>query len=250
MSWALDPAWDVLGDGDVLERRPPGEDHIHEHERLLAGRPDEDVVRGVIGPVEGEFQRLASHCQGVAVLERHLRWWAVRVVVAQQQGAALAVADPYHIRAEQGRCPDVVGVGVRVDQVRDLAGPAVGLGDRADRAQQVVADGRRRVDQDHAVSGGEEHGRVERVGHPVQVALDLADEVAVGVDRGPQRPFGYRRELAWRADRPRRPGGTRQRPAEQGGRGCGRPRAGEEGAAARRRFGRFSSHGPHLTCVF
>src|SRR5258708_15707733 len=41
-------------------------------------------------------------------------------------------------------------------------------------------------------------------------------------------------------------------PAEQGGRGRAgrsRPRAGEEGAAARRRFGRFSSHGPHLTCM-
>ena len=65
---------------------------------------------------------------------------------------------------------------------------SVSLGDRADCTQQIVADARRGVDQDHAVSGGEEHGNVDGVGHPVQVTADPADEVALGVELGPERP--------------------------------------------------------------
>ena len=111
------------------------------------------------------------------------------------------------------------------------------MGDRVDRAQQVVADGRRRVDQDHAVFGGQEHDRVVGVGHPVQVILDLADEVAVGAQRGPERALGHRRVVGQRAARFRRAGCPGERTTEQGGdsgHARGRPVAGQEGAAARR----------------
>ena len=61
---------------------------------------------------------------------------------------------------------------------------------RCDRAQQVVTDGGWRIDQDDTFSGGQKHGLIDRVGHPVQVAVDLADEIAVGVERGAERLGG------------------------------------------------------------
>src|SRR5437660_9740133 len=51
----------------------------------------------------------------------------VRIVVAEQQTAILAMSDAHHIRTEQRGRSNVVRVRVRVDQVRDLAGHAVGM---------------------------------------------------------------------------------------------------------------------------
>jgi hypothetical protein len=78
-------------------------------------------------------------------------------------------------------------MGVRVDQVGDLAGPAVGPGDVVDGAQQVVADGRRGVDQDDAAPGAKEHRLVAGVGDPVQVAGDLTNVVTIGVQGRAER---------------------------------------------------------------
>ena len=56
------------------------------------------------------------------VVERDGRRRLVRVCFTQQQqAAALAVADAHHIGAQQGGRSDVVGVGVRVHQVGDVA---------------------------------------------------------------------------------------------------------------------------------
>ncbi len=99
-----------------------------------------------------------------------------------------------------------------------------------------MPDGRRRVDEDNTAAGGHEHGLVDRVGHPVQVAADIADEVAVRVERRPEGARWYRRvtgKPAWC----RCPGGATQRTAANQGSGggyrggCSRSR--EEAAAAR-----------------
>jgi hypothetical protein len=81
----------------------------------------------------------------------------------------------------------VVGVVVGVDQVRHSVADAVGGGDLVDRALQVVADGRGRVEQDHAVGGGQEGRVVDAVGDPVQVPLDPSDVVALVVEGRAER---------------------------------------------------------------
>jgi hypothetical protein len=142
--------------------------------------------------VVGQFEHLSADLQDVPVLEGH-RWRRpVRVIVAEQQAEVLYVPDADHVAAEEGGRTDVVGVGMGVHHVGDRAGHSVRAGDGLDRAQQVVADGGRGIDEDHAVAGGQEHGLVERVGHPVEIAVDLPGEVAVGVEGGPERRRGYR----------------------------------------------------------
>ncbi len=106
----LDVVGNVLGDGELIERHPPGEEHIHENQGLVVGRANEDVVRRVIGAVVIKMQPLAPHAQHEVVFERHRRGWPGRVIVAQQQFAAETVADAHHVRAEQEGCPDVIGV--------------------------------------------------------------------------------------------------------------------------------------------
>src|SRR5216683_4964644 len=130
--------------------------------------------------MECELELLTADLQDMPLVERHARWWTVRIVVAEQQTAILAVSDAYDIRTEQRGRANVVRVRVRVDQVRHLAGHAAGMRHRCDRAQQVVTYGGWRIDQDDTISGGQKHSLIDRVGHPVQVAVDLADEIAVG----------------------------------------------------------------------
>src|SRR3981081_472070 len=146
--------------------------------------------------MECELESLTADLQDMPLVECHGRWWTVRIVLAQQQRAILAMSDAHHIRSEQRGRSNVVRVRVRVDQVRYLAWHATGMRHRCDRAQQVVTYGGWRIDQDDAFSGGQKHGLIDRVGHPVQVAVDLADEIAVGVERGPERLGGDRGEIA------------------------------------------------------
>jgi len=107
-----DPVRDVLGNGEVLERHPAGEDHVHDHQGPVVRRVDEDVVRSVVGPVVVKEQPFSSHLQDIMVVERDGRRRPVRVIIAQQQAAAFAVADAHHVGAQQGRSPDMVGVRV------------------------------------------------------------------------------------------------------------------------------------------
>ena len=116
-----------------------------------------------------------------------------RVVVAQQQPPGLLVSDAGDVLVEEGRRAGVVGVVVRVDEVRDLVADAVGRGDLVDGPLDVVADGRRRVEQDDAVRGGQERRLVGAVGDPVEVPLDAADVVALLVEGGAERRSRDRR---------------------------------------------------------
>ena len=130
----------------------------------------------------GQFEPLTADLQDIAVLEGHRRGRPVRVIVAQQ-AEVLGVPDADHVRAEQGRGADVIGVRMRVDHVSNRAGHPIGGGDRIDRAQQVAADGGRGVDEHDAFWGGQEHGLIERVGHPVEGVVDGPGDVAVRVQR-------------------------------------------------------------------
>ena len=72
----------------------------------------------------------------------------------------------------------MVGVMMRIHQVRHLVAHAIGGGDFVDRPLEVAADRRRRVEEHDAFPRCQERGLVRSVGHPVQVPLDAADKIA------------------------------------------------------------------------
>lgn len=57
---SANPAGDVLRNGESLERNPARHHHIDEHQSVVFGRVDKDVVGGVVCSVEGEVQLLAA----------------------------------------------------------------------------------------------------------------------------------------------------------------------------------------------
>jgi len=79
----------------------------------------------------------------------------------------------------------VVGVVVRVDQVGDLVGEAVGGGDlvTARRMLWPMFGGASKITT--PVGGGQERRHVDVVGDRVEVPLDLPDVVPVLVQAGP-----------------------------------------------------------------
>ena len=189
----LDVAGDVLGQVGDVDRRPARIDDVDQHQRVVVGQVDDDVVGRVVGAVPGQVDALAADLEGAAVLERLLVRRPGRVVVAQQQPPRLLVPDAGDVLVEQRGRAGVVGVVVRVDEVGDLVADAVGGGDLVDGALDVVADRRRRVEQHDAVRGRQERRLVGAVGDPVQVPLDAADVVALLVERGAERRARDRR---------------------------------------------------------
>ncbi len=105
-----DPAGDVLGDGQALEGHPSREEDVDDHQGLMRGRMDENVVGCDVRAVEGQFEQLAADLQNVLVVEGHRGRRPVRVIVAQQQAEVLGLPNADHVRAEQGRGADVIGV--------------------------------------------------------------------------------------------------------------------------------------------
>jgi hypothetical protein len=105
------------------------------------------------------------------------------------------VADADEVALEQRRGPEVVGVVVRVHEEGDLVGHSVLGGDLVDGPLQVVPDGRRGVEEDHALGCGEERRHVHAVGDPVGVALDPSQVEALLVERGTERGRRDRREV-------------------------------------------------------
>src|SRR5580700_411732 len=97
------------------------------------------------------------------------------------------MSDARDVLVEEERRAGVVGMVMRVDEVRHLVADAVRRGDLVDSPLYVVADGRGRVDKDDAVRGGQERRLVGTVGDPVQVSLDASDVVALLVERGAER---------------------------------------------------------------
>src|SRR4051812_32024451 len=68
---------------------------------------------------------------------------------------------------------------VRVDEVRDLVGQAVGGCDLIDSSLDVVADGRRRIKQHNTIWCRQECGLIGAVRKPVEIALDLPHVVTL-----------------------------------------------------------------------
>src|SRR3984885_10060515 len=172
---------DIVAEVEVVDGDPAGVDDVDEHQGVVVGEVDVDVVGRVVGPVPGQLDSLAADFQGVGVGEGDVGDGAGRVIVAQQQPPGLVVADADDVAAEQRGRSLVVGVVVGVDHVGDPVGQAVGGGDLVDRAPDVVADVRGRVEDHDAVRGGQERGHVDVVGDRVEVPLDLQDVIAAGV---------------------------------------------------------------------
>jgi hypothetical protein len=136
---------------------------------------------------------ISADLQAAAVLEGLFGRGPRRVVVAQQELPGLLVPDPGDVAVEQRGGAGVVGVVVRVDEVRDLVADAVGGGDLIHGALEVVTDGGRRVEQDDAVRRRQERRLVGAVGDPVKVSLDASDVVALVVEGGSHRRAWDRR---------------------------------------------------------
>jgi len=114
--------------------------------------------------VPGQLDAFAADLQGAVVGEGLFRRGFGRVVVPQQEPPGFLVPDAGHVGAEQRGGAGVVGVVVGVDEVGHRVAHALGGGDVVHGALQVVADGRGRVEQHHAVRGGQER----RVGSVTQ----------------------------------------------------------------------------------
>ena len=67
------------------------------------------------------------------------------------------------------------------------------LGHPVDGAQDVVSEGGRRVDCDHAFVGHHEHGLVAAVAEPEDAVGKLVEDVSGLRDLGAFRGFGHRR---------------------------------------------------------
>ena len=189
----LDVAGDVLGQVRDVDRRPARVDDVDQHQRVVVGQVDDDVVGRVVGAVPGQVDPLAADLERAAILEGLLVRGSRRVVVAQQQAPGVLVPDAGDVLVEEGRCAGVVGVVVRVDEMSDLVADAVGRRDLVDGPLDVAADRRRRVEQHDAVRRRQERRLVGAVGDPVQVPLDAADVVALLVERGAERRARDRR---------------------------------------------------------
>src|SRR6185437_15950159 len=183
----------VLGQVDVVDGHPPGVDDVDEHQGVVAGEVDVDVVWGVVGAVPGQLGALAPDLEGVVVGEGDLRGRAGRVVVPLQPTLGFLVPDADHVPAEQRGRAGVVGVVVGVDQVGHRVGHPVGGGDLVHGPLQVTADARRRVEQHDAVRCGQERRLIDAVGDVVEVPLYASDVVALVVEGRAERGPGDRR---------------------------------------------------------
>src|ERR1700694_1399003 len=97
---ARDRAGNGLGGVIEGDGGPTGVNDVHEHQRVVVGQVDVDVVRRVVGPVPGKLDTLAADPDREAVLEGLLWRGPRRGVVPQQQVARLLVADPGDVGGE------------------------------------------------------------------------------------------------------------------------------------------------------
>jgi len=81
----------------------------------------------------------------------------------------------------------MVGVVVRVHEVRDLVAHAVLGGDLVHGPLDVATDRRRRVEQHDTVPRRQKGRLVQAVGDPVEVSLDATDVESLLVEGGAER---------------------------------------------------------------
>ena len=77
----------------------------------------------------------------------------------------------------------MVGMVVRVDQVRYLIAHSIFVGYIVNRALEVSANSGRRIEEDDTLAGSEKSGLVGPVRDPVEVALDASDVVSLAIQR-------------------------------------------------------------------
>lgn len=182
----LDVALHVLGEA-LVHRRPARVDDVHEHERVVVGQMDVDVVGRVVRTEPCEVDALSADLERQPILEGLLGLRPGRVVVAEQEVARLLMSYPRDVLVKERGRAGVVGVVVGVDEVGDTVADAVGGRDLVDRPLDVAPDRRRRVEQDDPVRRGEERRLVGPVGDPIEIAFHAADVVAPLVERGSER---------------------------------------------------------------
>ena len=96
-----DVALHVLGEVALVHRRPAWVDDVDEHERVVVGQVDEDVVGRVVCAVPGQLDALAADLQRAAILEGLFGCGPRGVVVPQQELPGLLVPDARDAFVEQ-----------------------------------------------------------------------------------------------------------------------------------------------------
>src|SRR5712672_1951166 len=135
----------------------------------------------MIGPLPGELDTTATDVERAVVLEDFLGRRPRLVVVAYEQLSRLLMPDARDVLAEQRRRATMIRVVVSVDEILHLVADAVGGGDLVDRALNVVANSRRRVEYHYAILGGHKRRLIGGVGNPVEILLYASDVVALCV---------------------------------------------------------------------
>src|SRR6266566_3186687 len=119
-------------------------------------------------------------------------WFAPNQARSMRSPPISSVRWSWNVSSFGGRA-DVVRVMVRVNEIVDLVADAVCRCDLVDRALDVVADRRRRVEHDDAVRGGQEGALVRAVRDPVEIPLHPVDVIALLVESGAERRLRDRR---------------------------------------------------------
>jgi len=101
--------------GDV-DGRPAGIDDVDQHQRVVIGQVDDDVVRRVVGAVPGQVDPLAADVSVRRSAKVSSLGGRAGFVVAQQQTLGLLVSDARDVLAEEERRAGMVGMVVRVDR--------------------------------------------------------------------------------------------------------------------------------------
>src|SRR6266849_381829 len=101
----------------------------------------------MIAPQPREVDALSADLERATVLERFLRRRPCRIVVTYQEAPRFLMPDAHDFLAEQRRRAPMIGVVMRVHEVRDLVAHAVLGGNLVHRALDVPTDRWRRVEQ-------------------------------------------------------------------------------------------------------
>src|SRR6266536_505028 len=97
----LDVAGDVLCEVGEIDRGPARIDDVDQHQRVVIGQVDGDVVRRVVGAVPCEIDPLPADLERARVLEGLLVRRPRRVVVPKQEPTGLLVTDARDALVEQ-----------------------------------------------------------------------------------------------------------------------------------------------------
>src|SRR6266550_7797412 len=172
----------VLGEIADVDGRPARVHDVDEHQRVVIGQVDVDVVGRVVGSLPGELDTTAADVERALILEDFLGRRPRLVVVAYQELSRLLMPDARDVLAEQRRRATMIRVMVRVDEILHLVADAVGGGDLVYRALNVVADRRRCVEYHYAILGGHKRRLISGDGNPVEILLYASDVVALCVE--------------------------------------------------------------------